>query len=132
MTTKVLHMNVVKIKKVYEKFLVSVRGLFTGAFLGASLLALCPGTASATSVSGAKITSILWAQGRILVYLNATHPVVCGCCGDRYEIGVTDAHTQALMSLIMTAYAQQKTVNIGGTGSCNTTDSEWIDSIHLN
>lgn len=111
-------------RKRLAKFTMAVTALFSSLLLSAA-------PAMATSISGVRIKSMLYVGGRILVELSTDHPPGCGCCNDRYEIAVNDANSQALMSIIMTAYAQAKLVDITGTGSCSGggTDTEWMSSI---
>ena len=47
---------------------------------------------------------------------------------------MVDANTQALMSIVMTAYAQGKTVNLSGSGTCvsGANDTEGVSYIQSN
>lgn len=102
----------------------------------ASVAALAVLAASATpsyaSSQNGTITSVAFTSGRILFWMSGTRTTkpACDCCG-RWEVSVADANGQALMSIIMTAYAEGKAVNLTGTGSCVTgaNDTEGVSYI---
>jgi hypothetical protein len=72
----------------------------------------------------------MWASGRLLFYFDgAAHGTSCGSQNQRYEVAVSDANGQALLSLILSAYAQQKTVDVTGTGACGSNDTEFVQLI---
>lgn len=85
-----------------------------------ALLAGLGATPASASDQTGKVTSVAMAGDRVLFWMDGTRTGTrpsCDCC-TRWEINVSDANGQAKMSLIMTAYAQGKTILLAGTGTC--------------
>lgn len=97
--------------------------------MGAGAIFLTAAPAHASEQTGT-ITKVVMNSGRVLFWMSGTRTTrpSCDCCS-RWEITVGDANSQALMSLVMTAYAGGKTVYIDGTGTCvggpNDTEGVW-------
>jgi hypothetical protein len=93
--------------------------------------------AHASQQYGVRIDSFLYTAGRVLIYVNesrAAPSCSCSTCGNRWEIVVNNIPSQALMSLLMTAYAQGRAVDFLGSNACvgtsNDTEGVNLVSIH--
>lgn len=89
------------------------------AFVVLTFGIISPYPAYASDQSGT-VTRVAFADGRFLFWLSGprigSRPT-CDCCS-RWELTVSNANTQGQMTLIMTAYAQSKTLTVVGTGVC--------------
>ncbi|MBB4096560.1 hypothetical protein [Sphingomonas kyeonggiensis] len=85
----------------------------------AALLLLPLGTATASDQKPGKVTSVQQTLNRFFFYTNGTRTArpSCDCCG-RWEIDANTAAGQAQISIVLTAYATQRTLEVAGTGSC--------------
>jgi len=104
----------------------------SGLALAIGILAGLSAPAEASNQSG-NVTSVAFVSGRVLFWLSGTKTGTipsCDCCG-RWEITANSPNGQALMSIIMTAYAQGKQVALSGSGSCvvGSNDTEGVGYI---
>lgn len=79
--------------------------------------AVATGVAPAhASEQAGTVTKVAFAGGRFLFWVGGartgTRPA-CDCCG-RWEMAISDASSQARMSVILTAYAQGKAIFVQG------------------
>jgi hypothetical protein len=82
------------------------------------------------------ITSVAFTGGRLLFFMSGTRTGTrpgCDCCS-RWEITVGDAYGQALLSIVMTAYAGGRSVSLSGSSSCvsGANDTEGVAYIQSN
>lgn len=93
------------------------------ATLATITMAVCATAAPAwASSQSGTVTSVSFVQNgrRVLFWMSGAKTGAvpsCDCCG-RWEIYVGDAYGQALLSIIMTAYASGKNVSLTGAGTC--------------
>lgn len=111
------------LKKIRVKLMMSNVGKKIGIALLMLPLGLGIGVvpAQAGDQFNVRITSVFYAGGRFLFHTNAnrTNAPACSCCPNRWEVLLSnDVQTQALISMIMTAYAQGKGIDVIGTGTC--------------
>ena len=111
----------------------ALRGLAGLATATAALACtLAPAYASSQSGTVTNVAFVGGTNGRFLFWVSGTKTGTvpsCDCCS-RWEVAAGDAYGQALVSIIMTAYAAGKQVSISGLGTpaCHpgTNDSELV------
>lgn len=90
-------------------------------------------TASAsTSSAGTVSNAIVNRASRFFFNQNGSRSARPACSVDRWVIDVSTSAGQAMMSLILTAQAQNRPIVINGTGACaEWSDTEGVDLINV-
>jgi hypothetical protein len=98
-----------------------------GRLLGTVFLFLMPTAAVAASDSTpGTVNNILVLSGKVFFFTTGTRTSTptCHTQSSRWVFNATSAEGQAMLSVLLTAYASNKAISVHGTGAC----ADWGDT----